>query len=215
MPRQALLIFDLDGTLFQAHTVTVPAVQKSLQELGLPAPPEGDIRSFFGKPNSEFHAWLRSLCPRERSAELVASVERVELELISETGELYAGVRDALTALQAMAGQMAICSNGPQDYVERVLSVHNLQHFFDAIRYRQFPHDNKPAMVRELLARLAGRPAFVIGDRHDDVEAAHQNGLLAIAATYGYGEAAELADADAVAASPLALPAIVQSFLVR
>ena len=39
MPKRGLLIFDLDGTLFQAHKVTVPATQRSFQDQGLPAPP--------------------------------------------------------------------------------------------------------------------------------------------------------------------------------
>jgi phosphoglycolate phosphatase len=35
----------------------------------------------------------------------------------------------------------------------------------------------------------------MVGDSHLDVEGAHQNGLPAIAALYGYGEAARLAAA--------------------
>jgi len=213
MNNHGLLIFDLDGTLFRADTVTIPAVQRSFQEHGLPLPSPEKICSFFGKPVADFNAWMRSQCPQESADELINAVTRRELELISETGALYPHVREVLTTLRASVGQMAICTNGPQDYVERVVTVHGLKPFFDAIRHRKFTKDSKPRMVRELLGRLPSRPAIVIGDRHDDVQAAHENGLYAIAATYGFGDAQELGSADAAASSPSDLPALVRSLL--
>jgi phosphoglycolate phosphatase-like HAD superfamily hydrolase len=49
----------------------------------------------------------------------------------------------------------------------------------------------------------------VIGDRLADIEAAHENGLRAIAADYGYGTDAEIASADRVAQSVLDIPRLV------
>ncbi len=212
--RPGLLIFDLDGTLFQAATVTVPAVQQGFQAHGLPVPAREKILSFFGRPGSEFHTWIRSLCPPEQGDALVAAIDEKELALVSETGELYPGVHEVLAELRGMVGQVALCTNGPWSYVGRVLSTHGLEKYLDVVRYRQFDDDNKPAMVRELLARLPGRPALVIGDRWDDVEAAHQNGLRAIAAAYGYGSAEEWTAADAVAHAPADLPGLVRELLV-
>ena len=211
MPKRGLLIFDLDGTLFQAHKVTVPATQRSFEEQGLPAPPADEICSFFGRPVSAFNAWIRTLAPPESAQELIKSVARLELEMVAQAGELYPQVRQVLTTLRASVVHMAICTNGHQGYVQRVLTTQNLGGFFDAVRYRQIENENKTLMARELLARLSSRPAIIIGDRSDDVQAAHQNGIQAIAATYGYGAAHELQPADAAAASPADLPALVQT----
>jgi phosphoglycolate phosphatase-like HAD superfamily hydrolase len=68
-------------------------------------------------------------------------------------------------------------------------------------------------MVRELVGRLESRPVIVIGDRGDDIQAAHQNGLWAIAAKYGYGAVEELEAADAVAVCPSDLPHCVRLLL--
>jgi len=46
-------------------------------------------------------------------------------------------------------------------------------------------------MVGELLAGLGGGPGAVIGDRADDLRAAHENRLTAIAAAYGFGSPEE------------------------
>lgn len=213
MNNRGLLIFDLDGTLFRADTVTLPAVQRSFREQGLPIPSDQEICSFFGRPAHEFNAWIRSQCPQESAAELIDTIARSELALVSETGKLYPQVRRVLTTLRASVSLMAICTNGPQDYVQRVITTHGLETFFDAVRYRQSTQENKTLMVRELLRRLASRPGIVIGDRHDDIQAAYQNGLRAIAATYGYGAAQELELANAAAASPSDLPALVRALL--
>ncbi len=211
MPKRGLVIFDLDGTLFQTHKVTVPATQRSFQLQGLPAPPEAEICSFFGQPVSAFNAWIRTLAPPESAQELINSVTRLELDMVAKAGQLYPQVRQVLTALRASVSLMALCTNGYQGYVQRVLTTQNLQGFFDAVRYRQTKDENKTLMARELLSRLPSRPAIIIGDCSDDIQAAHQNGIQAIAATYGYGAAHKLQPADAAAASPADLPALVQA----
>ena len=215
MGNRGLLIFDLDGTLFRTELVTVPAVAKSFQAHGLAVPPDEAICSFFGRPAPEFHAWIRSLCPPEVISEVIAAIDGNEMALIARAGALYPGVREALAELRPSRGQMPLCSNGRHAYVSRVLAVHGLEPFFAVVRHRESARDNKLSMVRELLGHLESRPALVIGDRADDIEAAHQNGLRAIAATYGYGTAEELTKADAVARSPSELPGLVRNLLAR
>ena len=45
-------------------------------------------------------------------------------------------------------------------------------------------------------------PGLVIGDRWDDIEAAHANGLPAIGAAWGYAASGELDEADIVIEEP-------------
>ena len=213
MDHRGLLIFDLDGTLFRAETVTIPAVQRGFLAQGLAVPAEEEISAYFGKPASQYHAWLVSRCPEEKAPELIEAIDRRELELISETGQLYPQAREVLATLRGWVGQMALCSNGPQDYVERVMTVHRLEPFFDAVRCWRSTLDSKPLMVRELVGHLESRPVIIIGDRGDDIQAAHQNGLWAIAAKYGYGTVEELEAADAAAVSLLDLPHLARSLL--
>lgn len=210
-----LLILDLDGTLFRTETATVLATQRTFHAFGLPGPSAAEICAFIGRPSSEWHSWLRSHCPAGVAADVVAAVDRNEMELVVEAGELYPGVPEALAALRAAVEQMAICSNGPQDYVERVLQSQGVAAHFDAVRCHQVDGDDKPGMVAELLERLAARPGVVIGDRRDDIVAAHRNGLQAIAAAYGYGAMEELGEADAIASAPRELPELVRAILMR
>jgi phosphoglycolate phosphatase len=111
--------------------------------------------------------------------------------------------------LRTAGYQIVLCTNGPTGYVRRVVESQELGRFLDASRNRKSAADTKPAMVRSILAELDGRPSVVIGDRLADIEAAHDNGLLAIAAGYGYGTDAEMAAVDRVAKSPLDIPRLV------
>jgi phosphoglycolate phosphatase len=210
---RGLVIFDLDGTLFQGAVATKLAVRRAFGQLGIDVPEDSQVQRYVGKPAANLHAWLRAYCSEEQAPKLLADVDRYELEYVTNGADLYPGAREALTQIRPRASQMAICTNGPQAYVDHVLDAHSLRRFFDRVRCRRVGDINKAAMVRELLGELDARPGIVVGDRHDDIEAAHANGLLAIAATYGYGSESELAAADAAAGSLAELPDLIRALL--
>ena len=58
--RSAFLIFDLDGTLFQAESVTVPAVQDTFLDAGLEVPRLELILDFIGLPMSDLPYGFRA-----------------------------------------------------------------------------------------------------------------------------------------------------------
>ncbi len=213
MAREGLLIFDLDGTLFRTGPVTVGAARRSLAAFAVTPPEEDEITSFIGKPAEEMYVLLRSLVPADQASLICETFDRLELELVPTIGAPFPGILEALAELRGRAAHMAICTNGGRTYVDRVMGAHDLGRYFDAVRFREAATDSKPSMVHELLGRFAGRPALVVGDRGDDVKAAHRNGIKAVAAAYGYGSAAELAQADATADSAWEIPRAVELLL--
>ena len=194
---KALIIFDIDGTLFQTAKVTVPAMQRTLAAHGLPEPDSDTICAYIGRPVEEYLEWLASLCPAGRADEIVDATNRLELDLIAAEGELYPGVREALDVLDRQGYVLAVCSNGPEDYVNEFLDAHDVRRCLAMVRTRGTRNAGKETMIREILEHIPVRPAVVVGDREDDVSAAHANGALAIGACYGFGSEEELGDADA------------------
>jgi phosphoglycolate phosphatase len=213
MNRKGLLIFDLDGTLFQVETAWFPAIRQIFDELGLSKPSDNDLRALIGKPVDEIIAWYRSRCQQENIDKLALSIYSLTLAFVPVKGKLYQDIPAVLTDLKASVGQMALYSNGLQEYVEHVANTLEIMPFFDAVRCPVSSMDSKPSMIRELLGMLPSRPAIVIGDRYDDIKAAHENDLLAIAVKYGYGKPEELVESDAEIASPSDLPNLVHSLL--
>lgn len=208
MHSNALVIFDIDGTLLRAELVTVPALEQTFREFGIPAPDTGVIYSLFGAPVEEYEAWLAAHAPGREKA-FVEAANRRELELIGASGRLYDGVEAMLVALTRRGHVLATCSNGSVAYVNEALDAHGLRPYFRIVRCIGQGFDGKPAMVRDILDAVALRPAVVVGDRRSDVEAAHANGLLAIGATYGFGGRDELAEADALIHSVAELPGVL------
>ena len=212
----AVLIFDLDGTLFRTESVTVPAVREAFERFGLAPPSRDAICSWIGQPAEEYRPWLVSLCPSDIAERVERLAVQRELELIGEAGELYHGIAEALAELRPTVRHMAICSNGPGKFVHAVLKGCGIAGFFDAVRYRMDDDADKSQMLHDLIAELdvGHLPGVVIGDRQNDVEAAHDNGLLALGAAYGYGDDDELDDADAVLGESANLDIAIRDLLL-
>jgi len=115
--------------------------------------------------------------------------------------------------LKSERSALAICSNGPEDYVEAFLDAYGLRDFFHMVRARGDRFDGKTTMLREILDALGVRPAIAVGDRDDDVRAAHANGAFAIAACYGFGSPEELREADARVSAPSEIPDTVRALI--
>lgn len=208
MPKPALIIFDIDGTLLRADLITVPALEQTFCDFGIEPPPRDRIHATFGMPVAEYEAWLATLAPG-RGPELVDAANRKELEFIRETGELYHGTVETLTRLTAQGHVLATCSNGSVPYVDTALEAHGLRPFFEHVRCIGQGFSGKPAMVRDIMDASSVRPVLVVGDRRGDIDGAHANGALAVAARYGFGSEAELTDADAFIDAFPELPALV------
>lgn len=209
----ALVIFDVDGTLLEAHTVTVPAIHETLSAFGIEPPSEERIRATFGLPVEEYEAWLAAQCPVDVADAVVAETNRRELECIARTGRLYPGVHAMLAALRHRGHRLATCSNASTAYLDAVLDAHDLRRYFDYVRCIGQGFADKAAMTRDLMARCDARPAIVVGDRAGDIAGARANNAFALGVTYGYGSPEEIADADACAATAAELPEAIERLI--
>ena len=212
-PKRGLLIFDLDGTLFRTDICSVRALQSVFRDHGLAIPPTDEWVDCFGMPESDFVAWLEDYGGQGRGPSLLAEIAQRELQMVPHEGKLYPGAMEALSALRPRVEQMAICSNGPEPYVQTVIASMGLDGFLDAVRWRRDDDRGKADMIADLLGQLPARPAIVMGDRAEDIAAARANGALAVGAAYGYGRAGELDEADVVVSSAGELVAAVAGLL--
>ncbi len=212
-PRRGLVIFDLDGTLFRTDICSVRALEAVFRDHGLGAPAKDEWIGLFGRPDEDFVSWLDQRAGAGRGRPLLDEIAQRELVLVPKDGRLFDGVGEALAALRSRVEQMAICSNGPKEYVLTVLAATGIAGCFDAVRWRKPQDDSKAEMVGELLAALPARPAVMVGDRKEDVEAARANGIAALGAGYGYGRTAELGEACAVVTSAGQLPQAIEALL--
>jgi len=110
---------------------------------------------------------------------------------------------------------LAVCSNGPNDYVNTFLDAHDVRKYLATVRARGTLYCDKTEMIESILTMGLGEPVIVVGDRHDDIEAAHAHGAWAIGAAYGFGGDKELAGADARITEIRELPALIAQLPAR
>lgn len=216
MRREPLIIFDLDGTLLQTRLSAAPAVQQTLEAHGLPVPTEDFIIAFSGQPMEVWYEWLFQVCGGEDFEALAAEVEARELYLLRTQGLLYDGALDVLDGLRDQGCVLACCSNGPVEYVETALTAHGVLPRLSLWLCRGMGYVGKTDLVADACAHLRdGHALFVIGDREDDMAAAHANGGLGIGAAYGFGGLGELDAADAMINQIGELPRLLDELMER
>ncbi len=191
------LIFDLDGTLFQARDITLFAANAVFEELGITGADDRQIVENIGRPMDVF---LKNILPKNITPDEVRDRFRgYEHQAIRERGLLFPGIMELLRHLSVNGYVLSICSNGSFEYIELVLNLTCIREYFTGV-YTARHHESKAQFVAELL--MPDDHAVYIGDSFDDIEAGYQNSIPTIAALYGYGNKDYLKQATFAVSAP-------------
>ena len=191
------VVFDLDGTLFDAEEGIVSSVRKAMEEMGLAIPQGAELRQVVGPPlRYSFHDLLN--VPAERLDEAAERYARIFRSEGMYRYSVYPGIRTLLRVLKENGIYVALASSKPWDLCEHILQVYGLRHYFDRVIGETDSHAKlgKPEMIRRALPEHYGRAAMV-GDRLYDMEGAKAAGVDGIGAVYGCGSEEELRKAGA------------------
>lgn len=191
------VVFDLDGTLFDAEEGIVSSVRKAMEEMGLAIPQGAELRQVVGPPlRYSFHDLLN--VPTERLDEAAERYARIFRSEGMYRYSVYPGIRTLLRVLKENGLYVALASSKPQELCEHILQVYCLRHYFDRVIGETDNHAKlgKPEMIRRALPEHYRRAAMV-GDRLYDMEGAKAAGVDGIGAVYGCGSEEELRKAGA------------------
>ncbi|WP_455661556.1 HAD family hydrolase [Pradoshia sp.] len=194
----ALLIFDLDGTLVETTQLSIPLIQaevKRYPHLKMPEPKA--IQSVFGLPKKEF--W-ETLIPDGNDKEILdiqSGWEVKLLEMMNEQDVLLPHVKEVLSALKQMGHRLTTASNCSTAYLERILESQGIMDYFDnPLCIELVQGRKKEEILKAHFTVLPKQGAYMVGDRSSDIEAAHANGIPAIACHFGFAEEGELEEAE-------------------
>ena len=192
------VVFDLDGTLFEAADGIISSTRYAMNALGLPIPPEADLNEVIGPP---LLASFRDLL-KVPDALLPQALALYRSDFPARGMYLYSvypGIRPLLETLKQNGVFVSMATSKPQGLAEKILKHFRLDHLFDRI-IGESDDDNaklgKPELIRRSLPERYRRAAMV-GDRRFDMEGAQAAGIEGIGAGYGYGTAEELQKAGA------------------
>jgi phosphoglycolate phosphatase len=183
------LIFDLDGTLWDAAAASTQGWNRALAEMGVSSRVTVDgIRSVSGQP---FERCVEILLPElspvsEATLRILDAYERAEIEALG--GVLYEGVADGLRELAA-AKRLFLVSNCPAWYIDAFFRATGLRDCFTDWDCYGSSGVDKSKMLLGMRAAYGLAAAVYVGDTQGDAGAAREAGLEFVFVRYGFGEA--------------------------
>jgi phosphoglycolate phosphatase len=197
--------WDLDGCLIESRTAIVPSMQVALAALGLPAVEPAELDFLIGPPLEVGVAELlvRLDADPGLARDVVVAYRADYREHMLDRTTLMPGVADAVRAIAAVRPACVVTSK------PAALSAPIVEHLGlgDVMQFVEGP---SLAMEQETKTQTLGRAmarleiGVMVGDRHHDVDAGWDHGLLTVGVLWGMGSLEELTDAgaDHVVADP-------------
>ena len=192
MSSQPILIFDLDGTLWDSAANVAASWNMVIQKEDPSLPPltAEDIHSIMGLTMKEIQFALQPGLREDRREAVFAECARFEVTyLLEHGGMLYPSLRETLDILRARGYPMAIVSNCQCGYVDAFLKSSGTASLF--CDYEEWERTGlaKGENIRLVMRRNQADRAVYIGDTKKDQEAARLAGIPFIHAAYGFGTA--------------------------
>ena len=200
MKNIELVLFDLDGTLIDSLDDLANATNHMLLSLGRAAVTREQVRGYVGQG-------ARRLVERAMPDAATDEIERglslflvYNEEHIVDRTRLYPGVVETLTTLRNADMTLVIVSNKNVALCCKVLKTLGADGYFASVIGADSLPERKPSAEPLLkVLRDFGIPperAVMVGDSVNDIAAGKAAGMVTIGCTFGYGEMAEIADAD-------------------
>ena len=187
-----LVIFDLDGTIYDSYLSITKAFQHTLRETcGIVENNLDAFREYIGPPLVDILAHYGL-----KGSELKNAVDVYRdyyMTTIDDT-VLYEGMTDLLHSLKSAGIRLAIASSKATWVISRVLERDGLTDMFELVAGIQDDEhkESKSQVVARVLQHFgAVSSAVMVGDRMYDAVGALDNNIDFIAAGYGPGHRAE------------------------
>ncbi|MCW9132282.1 HAD hydrolase-like protein [Bacillus paramycoides] len=199
------LIFDMDGTLFQTDKILELSLDdtfnhlRSLQLWDAETPID-KYREIMGVPLPKvWEALLPHHTNEVRKQTDAYFLERLIENIKSGKGALYTNVKEVFSFIKENNCSIYIASNGLTEYLQAIVSYYDLDQWVtETFSIEQIQSLNKGDLVKNILKKYDIKEAAVVGDRLSDINAAKDNGLIAIGCNFDFAQENELAHADLV-----------------
>lgn len=193
------LLFDLDGTLTDSSEGIVKSVRAALEAMGIHEPEDEPLFRFIGPPLRVSFKEFYALKPEQVTKCIDIYRERYDAVGKFEN-RAYPGVVELLKDLKEAGYICALCTAKPEYYAYPIAEKYELAPQLKAIfgAAMDGSTDNKAKVVANALQGLGlttteqKAQAVLIGDRKEDVLAAHANGIACIGVGWGFADPGEL-----------------------
>ncbi len=186
------IIFDLDGTLWDARDMLVKAWNNTLAKMGIDIVIDKEqLTPCLGLPLNEIADRLFPDSDRAEKDSIIETCCMDQLDILKKHGGiLYDGLRETLERLKEKY-KLIIVSNCRSGYIEAFLEAHRLWDMFDDHEDNGRTGLLKAENIRLVMERNGLKSAVYVGDTNMDAAACKKAGVPFIFASYGFGECSE------------------------
>jgi phosphoglycolate phosphatase len=190
----ALVMFDLDGTLFDTAAEIAESANRTLREYGLPEVAESQVRDWIGYGTGWMmrQAWTSVAgAPDEtRWPEVMKKFIAHYFECAGTNSTPYPDVLESLEELRDLGVKRAIVTNKEGRFTDRLLQAHGLADAFDKVVSGDTYAVKKPdpTVIYNCMYELGvvGPESLFVGDSFIDIQTARAAGVMCWAVPYGY-----------------------------
>ena len=187
------VIFDLDGTLWDATAVTARTWDEVLGNHGNIVPEiqltEENVKLYMGLTNEELARIFFPSLSFEDTFRLMNESCALENKWLPVCGgKLYNGAEEALDLLLNEGYLLYIVSNCQDGYIEAFLDAHKMRERFSDFECSGRSGRKKGENIRDIILRNHLDEAVYVGDTVSDSNGAREAKVPFIYAKYGFGE---------------------------
>lgn len=197
-----ILLFDLDGTLFNTKPGIVNCVQYALDYYGIHEDNPDNLEKFIGPPLHKSFQMFYGF-DEEKSVKAAAKYrERYKDEGIFECTP-YDGIAEMLKDLKDHGKTLGVATSKPEVFALRIIEKFGFLPYFTQITGSLLDNtrSKKTDVIEEELLRLGVSDnrdnVLMIGDREHDIIGARETRLSSVGVYYGFAKDGELEAAGA------------------
>ena len=184
------ILFDLDGTLADTAADLCGAANRMRAQAGLSALPLAQFRPWVSRGGRAMLEIAFAEASVEQREAMLPTFLALYAEHVADETELFPGVADLLSRLEAAAISWGIVTNKPIGLAEPVVKGLRLDGRSSALIGGDSLAERKPHPLPlfEACRRMGVAPAraLYVGDDRRDVEAGHAAGMPVVAVSWGY-----------------------------
>ena len=208
------VLWDVDGTIADASAGIFPRLREVYASFGLPDPDPETLNQWIGPPMFASFQTIAGLEPAQAEEAVRRYRELAARDGYAASVAIYPDVPEVIRAVQDAGVPQSTASTKPENQVRAILEHYDLIDAFTAISGARSgvegQNDGKATVIAWALERLVAAGADVsrpvlVGDRHHDIDGAAEFGIPVIFVEWGFGDAAEGADAAHHVATPAEL----------
>ena len=187
------VIFDLDGTLWDATEVTAETWIEVLKRHLDVSPAEPltveTVKRYMGLTNEELAEVFFPSLDFETAFSLMNESCELENKWLPERGgKLYPNVRETIQKLHSSGVRLFIVSNCQDGYIEAFLTAHGMYDYIEDWECSGRSGKNKAENIADVIKRCNLSSPVYFGDTTSDLRGARCAGIPFIYAKYGFGE---------------------------